>query len=337
MNIIKITTAAFCIAALLIGGCKESPKRNVTPHEKVTIGVAAQILSAPVIIAIENGYFKDEGLDVTVKEYDFGKLCLEAMFAGQVDLSTVAQLPVVLNSFKRDDFSVIASFNYNYDDSKIIVRKDRGINSGADFKGKTIGVPFGTSAHFFMDVYLSYGNITREGAKAVNVPAKELPAAIKEGTVDAVSVFEPYAYETTKLLRDNASRLPRIEIFKEIFNLAAMNDFSVNHPETIQKVLRAIDRAVIFAKQNRNETIAILTRKLKVDQRFLEKEWDGYSPGLSLDQSLVLSMEDQARWAINNRLTDKKDIPNYLKFIRQNTLRAVKPEAVTVIMPRGKP
>ncbi len=328
----RIAIQIVCIVALLIGGCKESPKKPAGPAEKVTIGVASQVLSAPVIIAIEKGYFKDEGLEVTVKEYDFGKLCLDGMFASEVDLATVAQMPVVLNSFKREDFSVVATFIYNYDDSKIVIRKDRGINSGADLKGKTIGTPFGTSAHFFSDVYLDYSNIRRGDAKVVNFPAKDLPAALKDGTVDAISVFEPYAHETTKLLQDSASRLPKIEIFREAFNLAAMKDFLKKHPEVVEKVLRAIDRAVSFTKQNRAETIIILSRKLQVDEEFLEKAWDDYVLGLSLDQTLVLTLEDQARWAIKNKLTDKTKIPNYLDFIYPNGLRAVNPKAVTVIM-----
>lgn len=332
MNTYILNVSVICIATLLLTGCTESPNKVAGPAEKVTIGVASQILSAPVIIAMEKGYFKDEGLEVTAKEYDFGKLCLEAMFAGEVDMATVAQMPVVLNSFKRKDFSVVATFIYNYDDSKIIIRKDRGIAVGADLKGKTIGVPFGTSAHFFIDVYFDYNNIHRRDVNIVNFPAKDLPVALKEGKVDAISVFEPYAYAATKLLQENGSRLPKIEIFREAFNFAAMNDFLKKHPEAVRKILRAIDRAVSFTRQNRTETITIVSRKLKVDEAFLDKAWDDYVSGLSLDQTLVLTMEDQARWAIKNKLADKTKMPNYLVFMDPTGLRVVKPEAVTVIM-----
>ena len=328
----RIIIQVVCLVVLLIGGCQESPKKTAGPAGKVTIGVASIVLSAPVIIAIDKGYFNDEGLEVTVKEYDFGKLCLEGMFVGEVDLATVAQLPIVMNSFKREDFSVVATINYNYDDSKIVIRKDRGIATGADLKGKTIGTPFGTTAHFFTDVYLNYHNIQMFDTKVVNIPAKDLSAALKEGSVDAISAFEPYAYAATNLLPDSVSKLPGIDIFRETFNLAAMKDFSENHPEAIRKVLMAIDRAISFTKQNRAETLTIVSRRLHVDEKFLETEWDDYVPGLSLDQTLVLTLEDQARWAIKNKLTDKTKIPNYLDFLDPKALRAVNPKAVTVIM-----
>ncbi len=42
-------------------------------------------------------------------------------------------------------------------------------------------------------------------------------------------------------------------------------------------------------------------------------------------------MEDEARWAMKEGLTDKKEVPNYLDFIFMDALELVKPEAVTII------
>jgi hypothetical protein len=52
---------------------------------------------------------------------------------------------------------------------------------------------------------------------------------------------------------------------------------------------------------------------------------------LVLDQSILVSLEDEARWAMNERLTDKKEIPNYLDFIYVDALEQAKPETVTII------
>ena len=59
--------------------------------------------------------------------------------------------------------------------------------------------------------------------------------------------------------------------------------------------------------------------------------WDEFVFELSLDQSLLISLEDEARWAIKNNLTDKKEIPNFFNFIYTQALEEVKPEAVTII------
>jgi NitT/TauT family transport system substrate-binding protein len=42
-------------------------------------------------------------------------------------------------------------------------------------------------------------------------------------------------------------------------------------------------------------------------------------------------MEDEARWAMRRRLTERKEMPNYLRFIHWESLERIKPEAVRII------
>jgi NitT/TauT family transport system substrate-binding protein len=52
---------------------------------------------------------------------------------------------------------------------------------------------------------------------------------------------------------------------------------------------------------------------------------------LSLDQSLVLAMEDEGRWMINNNLTNAEKLPDFRNYIYPEGLMQVKPDAVNVI------
>lgn len=121
--------ALFVIVALLVVGLLfVSCKSNVTvAREKVEVGVSKSFMSLPVSVAQKQGFFSDEGLDVTVKAYDSGRKATEALFAGEVDISTVADIPVVFNSFKRQDFCIFATFGYSDSSIKMIARKDKGI------------------------------------------------------------------------------------------------------------------------------------------------------------------------------------------------------------------
>jgi len=326
------------VLILLIAGfvysCKGQPHASSgfrEPRESITIGAALETLSAPVIVAYENGYFSDEGLDVTMKYYTIGKLTLEALFAGEVNFAMPAETPIVMNSFKREDFYVIAGFVYDYDDSKIVVRTDRGIRTASDLKGKRIGTTYGTSAQFLLDAYLSSSRVGKKELKFIDIPQKDLPDALKRGEVDAIAAFEPYAYETMRGLQERTIRLPEADLLRETFDLVAMKDFTKNHPDTIKKVLRAIDRASTYIKQNKEDTIAVLTRKLNMDEEYLHATWDDYKFGLYLDQTLILTLEDVAQWAITNNLTNKTKVPNYLNFIYFDGLESVKPKAVRIM------
>ncbi len=56
-----------------------------------------------------------------------------------------------------------------------------------------------------------------------------------------------------------------------------------------------------------------------------------YTFDIRLGQSLLLSLETEARWAIRNRLTDKREVPNFLPLMYTKGLEAVDPDAITLI------
>jgi NitT/TauT family transport system substrate-binding protein len=63
----------------------------------------------------------------------------------------------------------------------------------------------------------------------------------------------------------------------------------------------------------------------------MEMIWPRYQFALSLEQSLITAMEDEARWMINNNLTGEKQIPDFVNYIYIDGLKTVKPEAVNII------
>lgn len=321
------------MVCLCASGCGSEQRENrgfKGRRETVTLGIATEPLSAPFLIAQEKGYFADEGLDITVRSFPYGRVAFEAMLSGDVDLATVAETPIVLHSFKRDDFSIAAMFVYNDDDSKIVIHSDR-VDAASGLRGKTVGTTIGTSAHFFLDSYLLHTGTAKHEVRIVDLSMKSLPVALQRGELDAIVVFEPYAHEALELAKGKAMRLPKVEIFRETFNLTVMRAFQKEHPEVLPRALKAIDRAISFMRQNKSEAIAVVVRKLGMDEKYLRDTWDDYVFGLSLDQAFLITLEDVARWAIDNRLTDANRIPNYLGYLEPAGLLAVKPQAVKVI------
>jgi NitT/TauT family transport system substrate-binding protein len=59
--------------------------------------------------------------------------------------------------------------------------------------------------------------------------------------------------------------------------------------------------------------------------------WPENHFSLSLDQSLILAMEDEARWMIKNNLTSERTIPDFRDYIYTNGLSTVKPWSVSII------
>jgi len=74
-----------------------------------------------------------------------------------------------------------------------------------------------------------------------------------------------------------------------------------------------------------------MSRVTTADLDFLSNIANDYNFNVSLHQSLLITLEDQARWAIEHKLTDKSEVPNYLDYIYFDAMNEVKPDDVTII------
>jgi len=164
-------------------------------------------------------------------------------------------------------------------------------------------------------------------------PGEMVEAIVNEDNedVDAICAWEPNVLNAAKSIGDNAIILPSDVGYKATFNLVTMNDYIKNNPELIRKVIKALVKAEKFASNNREESIDIIASRMETDREDIDKLWDGYRFKISLSQSLILTLEDVARWSIQNNLTDKTDVPNYLDYIYSDALEDVKPEAFRII------
>lgn len=325
--------ALFVIISLLAGslflvGCKSDETGD---RDKVTVGISKSFLSIPVYIAQKQGFFSDIGLDVTLKEYSSGKKATQGLFTEEVSISTAADMPVVFESFKRQDFCILATFTYSYPFVKIIALKDSGVKKGEDLKGKKVGANRGTSSHFFLGVFLIHNRLSISDVEMINIKTVDLLAALKNNEVDAISVWQPYTQKAMQLLGDNAIELPSSEIYRTTFNFVVMKVFAKEHPEIAQKFLRAIDKAVAFIRKDREKAQEIISGSFNLDKNVVSAAWDDFVFGITLDQSLLVGWDDMAGWALENKFTDKKEFPNYLNYICLGALEAVKPKSITII------
>lgn len=330
MNIGKGLTLAALWTTLLVFvvGCG----RNAPPPvEKIVIGSAMTIHTSPVWIAESQGYFREEGLEVEIKKFESGRTALRTMLNAEgLDLVTAARGPVVFNSFTRNDYAVIGCIDYSDNDHQVLARPDRGIKTPADLKGKTVGVTAGSSGHFFLGLLLPYNRLQMTDVKTIDMEPARLAQGLKEGQIDATITWEPFSSEVRKALGDKVLLLPSKGLYRMDFFLIARKDFINKHPETLKRFLRAIEKSETFILNNRKEAMDIVGQKLNLDRKVVTAAWDDFRFRLFLDQSLLTSLEDEARWAIRNRLTDSDTVPNYLEYFHTAALKAVKPGAVGI-------
>jgi len=312
---------------------QKQPKKYTGEIKKeIILGCETSLLPSAVWIAENKGYFQEEGLNVKIKEFGSGRTALRTMLnEGNLDMVTVAQTPVMFNSFSRSDYAIIAAMVYSDNDVKILVRQDKGIIDPSDLIGKKVGITKGSTGHFFLGLFLAHNGLELSEVETIDLEATDLPQALVEGRVDAISTWEPNILNAKSLLGEKVLLLPSEGIFREDFYFVPNKNFMKNNPEILKSFLKAIEKGEEFIQKNREESIDIVCERLKLDKELTASIWSNFNFELMLDQTILITLEDEARWAIREGLIDKKEVPNYLDFIYMDLLENVKPEAITII------
>jgi NitT/TauT family transport system substrate-binding protein len=305
--------------------------RVLGPSEAVRVAVVSSPVAAPVWIATAQGFFRDAGVEVTVLEFETGPAALAGMLRGEADVAMSSDTACVLHWLAGRDFALVATFARSASVSHIITRAGTGIAAAADLRGKRVGTVTGTSAHFSL-----YTALLREGLALEDVHVNEgkpdaLPEMLRQGQVDAVVIWEPFASRAKAGLQGSAMILPASGLYSSTVNLVARTGFAGQHPAAVQRLVQGLEAAIQFIHQHPAEAYALMAQRSRPDAPLTEAGWQEYTFGLQLDQSLLPSLENIARWAIRQRFTEVTTVPNFLETIDFQALDAVKPEAISII------
>jgi ABC-type nitrate/sulfonate/bicarbonate transport system substrate-binding protein len=299
------------------------------PIEKVTIGVGTAPLSLLIWIAENEGYFAKNGLDAEIIEFPSGKAAVGALIEGKVDLATITEFGFTSKSFNEKDIRVVASIavaNIN----SLIARKDKGIKKISDLKGKRIVTVSGTEADFFLGTFLIFNDIFIDDVEIIYKKASDIVQIVSNGEADAAMIWEPNVYKIKTNLNENCIIWSGQNGQSSYWLLNSKKDFIAENPEIVKRVLKALLQAEEFVKTNNTKAKAILMSH-DLDAQFVDDIWHKFDYTISLPQTLIIVMEDGARWKILNNLTDATEVPNYLNYIYIDALAEVKPDAVTIL------
>lgn len=327
-GIIAITVVGLFIAVTM--NARKGGKIS-QPSERLTFAVAALVDSAPVLIAQQQGFFEQEGVKVEIRTYQSGRDALAAMLRSEAHMATVADLPACLAMIEGTDIRLIATISRSGKENSIVARKDRGIASPAQMRGKAIGVIPGTTSEFLLDEVLIMHGIPRNALTMVDLKPEESVDALLSGRIDAVSSWHPQTAYLLKRLGSNGIRFCGDETYQMYWNVVARKDFITGHKDAIRKAVRALDRANAHLRDNTAAAQEMVAKTLQFDPMLLREVWDEYIFEISLEQSLLMTLENQARWAIRHNKTAAREVPNLLDYLYLDALQEVNPAAVTII------
>jgi NitT/TauT family transport system substrate-binding protein len=165
----------------------------------------------------------------------------------------------------------------------------------------------------------------------VDMPSlSQMTDAIIKGDVDAIVSVSPYKEDAENKLGNNTVSWQAQSDQLIYLMVICKNEWISRHPALVERFLKSINQAEELIGQHTEDAKAIAKKKLNLTDDEISQIWGRNQFSLSLDQSLILAMEDEARWLISNKLTTEKVVPNFLDYIYIDGLKAVKPGGVRI-------
>ena len=259
-------TALVAITSLLLIGCGRKNSDSSANSNKIRVGYVGITCEAPIFSAVENGFFKEEGLDVEMVKCEWANY-KDVLALGGFDITH----HLVMYFLKPIEQGLDVKFTGGIHRGCLRVQASVNgkINSIADLRGKRIGVPgMGTPPFIFANRVLGAHGI--DPSREINwkvFPAGELGLALDKGEIDAVADSEPIgsllvAEGKVKNIADQAADMP----YKDEYCCAVIvnGKFLRANPRAAAAGTRALLKGAKWV-----ETNPVSAAKLSVEKGYL--------------------------------------------------------------------
>src|SRR5689334_12480652 len=252
-------------AALVLAGCRKNAATGGASN-KIRVGYVGLTCEAPIFSAVENGFFKEEGLEVEMVKCGWANY-KDVLALGGFDITH----HLVMYFLKPIEQGLDVKFTGGIHKGCLRVQApiNGSIKTVADLRGKRIGVPgMGTPPFIFASRVLGANGI--DASKEITwrvFPAGELGLALDKGEVDAVADSEPIgsmllAASKVRNVADQAADEP----YKNEYCCAVIvnGKFLTRNPKATAAATRALLKAAKWV-----ETNPAAAAKLSVEKKYL--------------------------------------------------------------------
>jgi ABC-type nitrate/sulfonate/bicarbonate transport system substrate-binding protein len=305
-------------------------------NETIRIGMSSvQPLNGLLTVASEQGFFSQEGLNVQFTEFASGKDALQAFLGGSLDLTATGEVPATFSLLNGGEFYILTQLvEKTKGDIRIVALKDGGLSDTSaktyfSAKKRKLATSFGGGPEFYTYNFLRKYNIS--DVELVNVKPADMPAALASGSVDAIAVFEPFAFIAEGKLPNGTVSFSDEAVYSEFFLLLAHKEWISSHAKEAEEIVAALKKASDFIAEEPQESKAIVAKSTKLDLATIDGIWDKYVFKPALTSGLLKYMSAEAAWAKETGKAGNETVaPNFSSFVYKAALKEVAPAYVAM-------
>lgn len=306
-------------------------RQAYTPLAHMTVALPNLVSCGAFYVAMDQGMFEQHGLKVTVTPFAMGKLALEAVKRGNADVGVMADTAFMFSVMHGDNLATLGTVFGSRRNIAVVAHKDSGIITAHDLIGKTVATVSGTNNQYFLDALLVANNVDRSSVNIIYLKPDELVPMLQNRKIDAATLWHPTFFKAQKAINSPLTRIYGDDIFVFRFLLGGKSDYLAEHTIETRKLLAALDEANQFIHAHPEKAKAIIGKAIGLDASLLANDFDPTNFTLTLDQTLLLALDEQTRWATKRNLLPMSPTPNYIEFMRPALLESVRADAVKII------
>lgn len=320
-----ITLISVLLLAFGLAGCgkdkAEKPGDDKSAGKTaVEIGMLKLTSSAPLFIALEKGFFEDEGLDAKAKWFEAAQPISVATAGGDIQVGATGITASLYNMVASGEKLVIVADKgreqEGYSSSALLVPNDSTVATIEDLKGKKIGITqTGSTYHYMVGRLLEVHGLTTDDVELV--PVNSIPGlmeTLESKQVDAVLLNEP---NVSRVVSEGYGKVisqvgEEIEyqtsgiFFSKVFadNTDAATKFLKAYAKATRyyydAVLNKVDGEIVPG-ENYEEVVKIIAKYTDQEEELIKKGL----PYMDRDGKLLASdIQTQIDWYTKQKLID---------------------------------
>ncbi len=314
----KRLVAGISAAVLLAAGAAhaQAPK-------KITLFGQPSVNNDAIWMALEYGYFKEQGLEVDYRVFPSGTTALQTFRTGQGDIVMTGDLPSVQYFFNNPGgYQTFAALERDAKGYVVIARKD--IKKPQDLVGKTVATRVGSTGSWFVSEYLTKNNVDPKSVPVKNLDTQLLPAALCKGDISAFFIWQPIGSRTLEICPNDAHQLSDASGYIQGYLVAGARPEFLNSPDGSDKVvrfLRAIMKGRAKAEGDFKAVAAFAAKTYSLSEKATRDQWETNIRPIALDKVYYQDFCSLSKWAQGAGLQNQP--VDFTKLTWPNGLRAI--------------
>lgn len=262
LKLISYVVIIVTLLATLVSCSSNTKKTEEKKIVKVNVNeVVRSVFYAPFYAAINNGFFKEEGIEINLTTGQGADKTMQQVLSGSADIGFCGPEQVIyIYNQNREDFPVIFANLTQKDGSFLVGRTKEDNFKWESLKGKTIigGRPGGVPEMALEYALKQNGLDPAKDVKLItNLAFTATSGAFKAGTGDYVALFEPTA---TMLEKDNSGKIVA-SIGESVGDMGytaffATKSYIQKNEDLIERFTRALYKGQLWVKNNSDEKVA---------------------------------------------------------------------------------